>query len=117
MPFVNISNHSSDRWSVEQREAALEFGSEIIDISFPNIPPNASEGDVHKLAKEFVDKVADFGIKLTIMCMGELSFVISFMSVAAGFNWDFVVATTERISIEEDGVKKSVFKFVQFREV
>jgi hypothetical protein len=49
--------------------------------------------------------------------MGELSFVISFMSKAAGFNWDFVVATTERISIEEDGVKKSVFKFVQFREV
>ena len=29
--FINFSNHSSDRWSNEQKKAALNYG-EIIDI-------------------------------------------------------------------------------------
>lgn len=36
--FINFTNHSSEKWSGEQRMAAERYG-EIVDIPFPSVPP------------------------------------------------------------------------------
>ena len=49
--FVNFSNHPSQYWDNSQREASLDYG-ELIDIPFPQISPNANDGELEKLAQD-----------------------------------------------------------------
>jgi len=37
--FFNITNHPHDKWGERQRSEARRLGGEIVDIPFPNVPP------------------------------------------------------------------------------
>jgi len=141
--LINLTNHPSSAWSVEQREAAISRYGEIVDLKFPHISPTASRAEVAKLAQEYVNRCQellpdpyvhrpecpaltdgdcacpDDGIHL----MGEISFCLLFASAWGGVGDDehpapIVVSTTERV-VEDlgHGQKKSTFKFVGFREL
>ena len=122
--MMNISNHSSTKWSKEQLEAA---GSEVIDIQFPNVNPQVTTEELDDLAERVVREVESYTSatmkydgwkdKYVFHVMGEmtLSYLIVRMLQVSGFK--VVASTTERKVVEQpDGTKMSVFSFVQFRE-
>ena len=116
--FINLTNHPSARWSKEERDAAEKFGK-IIDIPFPNIPALLSEDDVRICAKKVAHDVLDYHPKI-VLCQGEFTCCFSIIKILMNEGITVVSACSERQVIDElqqDGstVKKSIFKFVQFR--
>lgn len=116
--FINFSNHPSKLWAEDERNAALQYGT-IEDLAFPQVPANMSTDGVRKLAEEYAEKIL---VKKPdcVMCQGE--FCLSWHVIArlkeAGVR--VAAACSERIVEEvygENGTeKRSVFRFVQFRE-
>ncbi len=124
--LINVSNHPSERWSDAQKEA----WDEIVDIPFPNVPPEASNEDVRELARKLVTQINNHRFPTTlsfIMLQGEftLSYIVYGHLAYEREDGDrvvFVVPTTERKTVETvtpDGktVKKTVFSFVRWREI
>ena len=115
--FLNLSNHPSEQWSEEQLAAAREYGN-IEDMEFPDIPPGATEEELmnfaEKTAKEILQKAENADI--TVHVMGEMTFTYALISRLKAEGITCVASTTDRIAEEKDGVKKSEFKFVRFRE-
>lgn len=117
--FINISNHPSTVWHENQIEAARYYG-EIVDISFPNIPPQIETEEIKPIVNEYLQKIVALANGLTetivVHVMGES--VFSFMLVASLLkkNYKVVASTTERIVSYEGDVKRTEFKFVRFRE-
>jgi len=111
--LINLSNHPSANWELEQKAG----WDEIIDIPFPNVAPNASEEEVIELAAELLKKIKNTGVK-NIMLQGEftLVFALQQMLIEEGF-YNFFFPTTERKVVEQNGIKTSVFKFVRWREM
>lgn len=117
--FLNLSNHPSSGWSAEQRAAAEKYGT-IVDLPFPAVDADASEEEIQGLADIYLKKATEQSPS-AVMCQGEftLTFAIVQGLLAAGVIC--VSACSKRVAEErltEDGkaVKKSVFRFVKFRE-
>ena len=116
--FINFSNHPSKLWAEDARNAALQYGT-IEDLAFPQVPANMSTDGVRKLAEEYAEKILAKKPDC-VMCQGE--FCLSWHVIArlkeAGVR--VAAACSERIVEEvygENGTeKRSVFRFVQFRE-
>jgi len=122
MTFVNISNHPSSGWSEEQKAAARRWGaaeptttSQIKDIPFPAIPPEADMDVVRRMADDMFKSIYTPNFRGAVHLMGEQSFcfALSGMLIEAGIT--VLVSTTAREVVEKDGVKTSTFKFVRFR--
>lgn len=117
MKFINFSNHPSSTWTEEQRNAALKIG-EIVDINFPIIKPDESIENIERAARALTSDFTHAWTKtdMVVHVMGEMTFVHAVVNLLCEHGIRAVASTTERISIEKDGVKTSVFKFVQFRD-
>lgn len=124
--FINLTNHPSSKWSDEQVNAAKKlfcYGDsdvEIVDIPFPQIDPNIGSNQIHELVNEYVSKIADYTLKYVnciVHVMGEMTFTYNIVKELMNNGIVCVASTTDRI-VEEDenGVKKSIFKFNQFRK-
>lgn len=118
--FVNISNHPSSKWSPAQIEAAKRLGGgEIVDIEFPNVPPEATSADIEKMAKTITQKVLSLQTKspfITAMVQGEHTLTVALVKELMFFGIQCVAATSERIVKENpDGTKTVRFEFKQFR--
>lgn len=117
--FINFSNHVSDNWSKEQLSAANEYG-ELVDVSFPNVTPDATEDEIVKIGDEYVERIMSFSPDV-VMCQGEFTLNHYVVNKLMKNGISCVAACTERISIEEkqlDGtvIKKSEFRFAGFRK-
>ena len=115
--FLNISNHPSTKWGEEQLKAAQKYG-EIVDIQFPNVPADEDAATIHNLANMSAKNILRLykDDLVTIHIMGEMNFVFAFVNIAKAHKIPCFASTTERIVKEENGVKTSVFKFLQFRQ-
>lgn len=116
--FINFSNHPSQKWSEEQKEAAQKYG-EIVDIPFPQINPEMASTEVQHWANYWVRNIIskyDINTCIYIHIMGEMNFVFSFVNIAKAHGIPCFAATTERIVEEKDSVKISKFQFIQFRQ-
>ena len=110
--FINFSNHPSKLWAEDERNAALQYGT-------IEVPADMSSEGVCKLAEEYAEKILAKKPDC-VMCQGE--FCLSWHVIArlkeAGVR--VAAACSERIVEEvygENGTeKRSVFRFVQFRE-
>lgn len=114
--FINVSNHPSQKWSEKQLKAAEYYG-EIVDMDFPQIPAEEDAVELHDLANMSVKNILRLykDAHITIHIMGEMNFTYAFVHIAKAHGINCVASTTERIVTEKDGVKTSVFNFVQFR--
>ena len=122
--FYNLTNHPSSKWSEEQKAAALHMvggengDGEIVDIPFPNIPPEATGREVRKTAFDYLVKYFDDAdTESVVLIQGEMVFTFNMVFHLQIKRIRCVAATTER-KVEErpNGEKVSVFKFVKFRK-
>lgn len=117
--FINLSNHSSDNWSAPQIGAAKKYG-EIIDISFPQIPPTADSLEIDRLVNEYLEILSKHEIG-AVMLQGEFVFTYRLVKVLKERGITVVCACSERRvqeSTDSEGRTQriSVFEFIQFRE-
>lgn len=121
--FINFSNHPTNRWSIEQKNAAFALAkcSTIVDLKFPRVPTEADYDEIEELAFEYVDQIKEIaGDKVCyVMVQGEASLscaVVQVLNNPANENIIPVCATSERLAEElPDGSIKHRFEFVRFR--
>lgn len=116
--FLNFSNHQSPLWGQKQKAAAEQFG-EIVDLAFPQVSANMTSEDVVRLAENYADQILKKHPDC-VLCQGEFCLSWHVINLLKQANVRVVAACSERIVEEvhtEAGTeKKSVFRFVQFRE-
>lgn len=116
--FLNLSNHPSANWSAEQTEAATLLYGEIVDLPFPVVAPDGDEDYIETLADEYCSKVLEYAKTqtVTVHLMGEMTLTFALLKRLQAHGILCVASTTQRKTVEENGVKTSIFQFVKFRE-
>ena len=117
--FINLSNHSSDKWSEKQTKKAKEEG-EIIDIPFPAVDPYGTDTYLNELVEEYCSKIMQWENPV-VMLQGEYLFTYRLVNRLKSLGIKVVAGCSERRTIEyidESGntVRKSEFEFVDFKE-
>ena len=117
--FINCTNHRSELWSEEQKQAAAVWG-EIRDLPFPSVCSDSDENQIKNLAEKVVSDIEELNPD-AVLCQGEftLCFAICNMLIAKGI--PVYAACSERIVTEElnsDGQykKHAIFEFRRYRE-
>lgn len=126
--FINLSNHPSGQWDDPQRNAAMRYG-QIVDLPFPEVPPEMGEDDVKTVAMNFYGKIRRLAHKycngdssqVTVMLQGEFTLVYILTKMLRADGIRVVSGCTEResrsVRNSDGSVRKvSVFRFVRFRE-
>lgn len=124
--FLNVSNHPSENWSAEQKDAAFRLASEnggveqIEDYPFPQVEALMTEVQIEVLAEQIVDDIISRK-PAVVMCQGEYTLTYQLINRLQDKGIKVVAACSERQTVEtilEDGSTKreAVFTFVQFRE-
>lgn len=116
--LINLSNHPKERWSEHQLFEAQQYGK-IVDLPFPNIPPDASVEQLQPLIEEYYNRVTSFGdpSRVVVHLMGEMTFTFMLLSRLLKADYRCISSTTNRI-VEElsSGEKRVLFQFSKFRE-
>lgn len=118
--LLNLSNHPSINWSDLQIETANELYGKVVDIDFPQIPPEADEELVAALANDYKNTCIDIlssskDKNNAVHIMGELTFCFALIQELKKNNILCIASTSERNTVEESGNKISKFNFVSFR--
>ena len=76
--FVNFSNHPSAHWDEKQIRMARCYG-DIVDIPFPDIPPEEDEAYITSLTERYVRLIVEqySPQKDVVHIMGEMCFSFS----------------------------------------
>ena len=117
--FINLSNHPSANWSMEQIEAARRLSGEIVDLPFPDIDPAGDETYIAALADDYCRKVLEISgnENVVVHLMGEMTLTFALVQRLCMHSIPCVASTTERVTVEyADGRKESMFQFVHFRK-
>ena len=115
--LINLSNHPSHFWSVEQLKAAEYFGR-VIDRVFPNLDPSLDEKEIDSLATCIVNDYLDFDPHYcTFHIMGEMTLTYKIVSTLKALGFKCLASTAKRnVRYNDSGEKIVVFDFVSFRE-
>lgn len=116
--FLNLSNHSSDKWGEAQLDAARAYGK-VVDMPFPEIDPEATTEEIYILAEEYAEEITSRypDRDLTVHIMGEMTFCFRLVTLLHARGVRCVASTTQRKTSElEGGKKESIFEFQEFRE-
>ncbi len=108
--FINHTNHASINWSAEQIAAAESYGK-IIDLPFPEVPPNFTTEEVKQLALENLQEILKLS-PTVVLCHGEFSYTVSMVEELKKIEIPVMAATSERIVSEitdSDGLTKKIF--------
>ena len=116
--FINHTNHPSAQWSEDQLQAARHYG-DVVDVPFPQIEAGLSEAEVHDMAEAAAGRIAALKPS-AVMVQGEFTYSYALIRLLQAAGIRVVAACSERQTIaalneRQETVKKSVFKFVQFR--
>lgn len=112
--LINLSNHPFLNWSKKQETIAKSLYTEVIDMPFPHINPKSTTEELDKLVEQYHKKVVSMQ-PLAIHIMGELVFTYKLVNILKSYNISCIASTTSRNTVEKDGIKTSVFEFIQFR--
>jgi len=117
--LINISNHPHIGWQPAQLKAAKAYG-EVIDMPFPNVPPEDTMDDIEITAVNKINKILSLMKKhqnppTVVHLMGEMTFTYALLNKLRRQGIPCVASTTERIVTMEGDTKKTTFKFIQFR--
>jgi len=115
--LLNLSNHPSEKWGQQQKDAAIiQFGG-VLDMPFPLIDPIATLEEVQILAEEMLEMIHAKQLPaLSVHVMGEFTFCYSLLKLLEQEGIGAYASTTKReVVVDEAGVKTSVFLFIKFR--
>ena len=117
--FINLSSHSSEKWSVLQRQTAERYGA-VIDVPFPMIAPDAGSAEIDHLVSEYLEKLSGYDIG-AVMLQGEFVFTYRLATKLKTQGITVLSACSERRVAEQTDAegktrRVSEFEFVQFRE-
>jgi hypothetical protein len=117
--LINLTNHPSNKWDLNQtKQANLEYG-EIVDLPFPNIGTDMTISEIIVLANDFLTKIINLLNGKTnnaVHIAGEFVFVYNLVKLLETNNIKAITSVTERNVIEEEnGIKTSIFTFKGFR--
>ena len=112
--FINISRYGSCTWGEEWHEEAKKYGK-IVDLTAPNVNPEASPLEVWDIAKGLLDNVWDlqheYSLPCTMICLGGIESTLMYAVVRLFLEHGLKVCrAVEREN--EDGL----YEFVRFRE-
>jgi len=115
--FINLSNHPSQDWTEPQRRAAEALGHPIHDIPFPDVPADADEGEIDRMAAELSERIQAMK-PAAVLVQGEftLAFAIVCRLEAAGI--PCYAAATPRLAEkrpDEDDATVRRFRFTRLR--
>jgi hypothetical protein len=117
--FLNLSNHPSVEWPAEQLAAASAWG-EVVDLPFPNIPPEWDTAQVAALARDYFDRIKHLLVDASglsaVHVMGESVFTLRLVVLLQSVGIRAVASTTSRTVSYQGSAKTSTFDFVRFRE-
>ena len=114
--FINLSNHPSNKWSINQINESLKYGN-IIDMSFPSIDP--INDNINELVDKYYKEIININPS-AIMLQGEMVFTYRLVSKLKEANF-LVLAScsireTKEIVKDNETIKTAVFNFVKYRE-
>ena len=125
--FVNFSNHPLTQWDDRQLEVAKEAG-EVETIPFPEVPADADEAQVGRLARNCIQKILEkkkvsdlAGEPFAVMAQGEYTLCYQVVAGLKEMGIKVLAACSARekvIQTDENGEKVafSRFRFTRFRE-
>ena len=114
--LLNISNHPSAAWSINQKQAAETLYGSVQDMPFPNIPSQYSTEEVATLVEIFLEMILKT-LPQAVHLMGEMTFTFALVQALQEGGIDCIASTSERTVVDEgDGKKTVIFNFVRFRE-
>lgn len=117
--LINLSNHPFDEWDSSQKKQAIALYSEVVDIPFPEVPPEADSHEIEKLADEYLNKIKAITEKkdVVVHIMGEMTFCYTLIHKLQRDQIKCIASTTKRdVRRLATGEKVMNFNFVQFRE-
>ena len=117
--FINYTNHPSANWSEAQRQAAQLYG-DIIDMDFPEIEPHWDEEQVASLACQQAEEII-IQKPVAVLVQGEFTFSYALISLLQQAGIRVLAACSQRctesvINEKQETIRRSVFKFVRFRQ-
>lgn len=116
--FINFTNHPSAFWDEYQIQEALQYGDEITDIPFPDIPATATEAEIAQLAEAYTRKLAEVS-PAVVLCQGEFTFSYQVIGMLLKRGIPVLAACSKRSVIETQlngaTIKQAEYKFVKFR--
>ena len=117
--FINYTNHPSANWSEAQRQAAQLYG-EIMDMDFPEIEPQWDEEQVASLACQQAEEIIAQK-PVAVLVQGEFTFSYMLISLLLQAGIRVLAACSQRctesvINEKQETIRRSVFKFVGFRQ-
>ena len=117
--LINISNHPHEGWQPKQCKAAKIYGH-IINIPFPTIPPKATTAEVEIMVDVYLNNILiliqqDRNQPTVVHIMGEMTFTYALVSKLQVQGIICVASTTKRMVTVTNDIKKTAFKFIQFR--
>jgi hypothetical protein len=115
--LLNLSNHPSEDWSPEQKQAVNQKYGNIQDMPFPQINPHWTTEQVIEIARQYCNDIIKINPQpAAVHLMGELTFTFALVTKLKSAGIPCIASTTERIiKFEQDGTKHSTFRFVRFR--
>lgn len=117
--LINLSNHPLSNWSEPQKKTARDQFGQVTDLPFPAINPAGDETYIRELVAEYLLKVQTISqgtSSVAIHIMGEMTFTFAMVIALQKYGYACVASTTERITVEQGGIKNSEFRFLKFRE-
>lgn len=117
--LINLSNHPSAQWSEKQLLKANKLYGNVVDMPFPQIPPEEGEDYIIEIAQKFYHQIEEYQNDNQDVCvhiMGELTFCFCLVSLLKKSNIKCVASTTIRNVVQQGNVKTTVFEFCKFRE-
>jgi hypothetical protein len=118
--LINLSNHPFLHWDESQRSASEKYGK-CIDLTFPSIDPFGDEKYIDSISEDYLLKILKLKTEndeeIVVHLMGEMTFVFSLLEKLKKEGIRCIASTTERlIEYYDEGVKKTQFSFVRFRD-
>jgi len=114
--IVNLSNHPFSHWSPKQKDRAISQFGEVIDMSFPDILPEADEKWISELAGNFLEEIIRINPD-AVHVQGEQTFTYAIVKLLQKKGIPCYASTTKR-NVKSTGNGKTLrqFDFVQFRQ-
>ena len=117
--IINCTNHPSQFWSNEQKQAATAYG-DIVDIPFPQVPPSIDPDEIRSLVDDYAAKIEDKKPD-AVLAAGEFTFLFMLVDRLLRDGIKVISSCSTRNTVEmthSDGSveKNAVFVFERFRE-